>query len=112
MSKPETLAEVKLPKESKGCKLCGRRHLPMKENCPAWKQRCQNCGKIRHFEKVCRSSKVYQVSQEVEYFYINSLAKSKSDQQAFVTFKANQKKNVAFQIDTGATCNFLPFDKY
>ena len=111
-SKHDTLSEVKLPRDFKDCKFCGRKHLPKKENCPAWKQRCRKCGKIGRFEKVCRLTKVYQVSQEVEYLYINSLAKSKSDQQAFVTFKINQKKDIALQIDTGATCNALPFNEY
>ena len=108
-SKRKTSAEVK---EVRDCKFCGCRHSPKKENCPAWKQRCRKSGKTGHFEKVCRSYKVHQVSQEVEYLYINSLAKSKPEQQALVTFKANQEKDVAFQIDTGATCNVLPFDEY
>ena len=104
--------ETKTPKEIKDCKFCGRRHLPKKENCPAWKQRCRKCRKIGHFEKVCRSSEVHQLSQEVEYLYINSLVKSKPQQQAFVTFKVNKKKDIAFQIDTGSTCNVLPYDEY
>ena len=104
--------ETKTPKEIKDCKFCGRRHLPKKENCPAWKQRCRKCRKIGHFEKVCRSSEVHQLSQEVECLYINSLAKSKPQQQAFVTFRVNKKKYIAFQIDTGATCNVLPYDEY
>ena len=44
--------------------------------------------------------------------YINSLTKNSPKHQAFVTFKVNQTKDVSFQIDTGATCNVMPFGVY
>jgi hypothetical protein len=83
-----------------------------KENCPAWGKRCRSCKKVGHFEKMCRSSKVHQVTQEVEYLYISSSVKNSPKHQAFVTFKVNQNKDVAFQIDTGATCNVMPLKVY
>ena len=68
--------------------------------------------KLDIFEKMCRSSKVHQVTQEIEYLYISSSVKNSPKHQAFVTFKVNQNKDVAFQIDTGATCNVMPSKVY
>jgi hypothetical protein len=104
--------EFVTPQTSKDCTFCGRRHVNKKENCPAWGKRCRSCKKVGHFEKMCRSSKVHQVTQEVEYLYISSSVKNSPKHQAFVTFKVNQNKDVAFQIDTGATCNVMPLKVY
>ena len=82
-----------------------------KEGCPAQGQRCRKCDKIGHFGNVCQSSQVNQISLEVVYLYIYSLANSKT-KEAFVTFKVNKKQDIAFQIDTGATCNVLLFEEY
>ena len=53
-----------------------------------------------------------QEQQDVEYLYVNSLTKNSPKHQAFVTFKLNQTQDVSFQIDTGATCNVMPFSVY
>ena len=101
--------------EIKDCQFCGRCHRNKKEMCPAWGKRCRVSKKVGHFWKMCRSSKVHQVSQDqqdVEYLYINSSGKNSPKRQAFVTFKVNQTKDVSFQIDTGATCNVMPFSVY
>ena len=58
--------------ELKDCQFCGRRYQNKKEMCPAWIKRCRVCKQVGHFWKMCRSSKVHQVSQEqqdVEYLY-------------------------------------------
>ena len=49
--------------ELKDCQFCGRCHQNKKEMCPAWGKRCRVCKKVGHFWKMCRSSKVHQVSQ-------------------------------------------------
>ena len=81
--------------ELKDCQFCGRCHQNKKEMCPAWGKRCRVCKQVGHFWKMCRSSKVHQVSQEqqdVEYLYINSLTKNSPKHQAFVTFKVKWTK--------------------
>ena len=58
--------------EIKDCQFCGRCLQNKKEMCPAWGKRCRVCKKVGHFGKMCRSSKVHQVSteqQDVEYLY-------------------------------------------
>ena len=40
------------------CTKCGRTHkLPHKGNCPAYGTTCRNCGKLNHWQKVCKSGK-------------------------------------------------------
>ena len=93
-----------MPKEFKDFKFCGRRHLPKKENCPSLKQRCR----IVIRQDISRKSAGRLESTK----FRKLLSKTKSDQQVFVTFKLNQERDIALQIDTGATCNVLPFDEY
>ena len=41
------------------CTKCGKIHkLPHKGNCPAHGTKCRNCGKMNHWQKVCKSGKV------------------------------------------------------
>ena len=39
------------------CRWCGDSHIRGKINCKAPSHKCEKCGKMGHFEKVCRSSK-------------------------------------------------------
>lgn len=39
--------------EKISCKFCGSTHERNKHKCPAWKEKCDNCGKLNHFAKVC-----------------------------------------------------------
>ncbi len=40
------------------CTKCGKIHkLPHKGNCPAHGTKCRNCGKMNHWQKVCKSGK-------------------------------------------------------
>ena len=50
-SSPHSNSEVRTIK----CRWCGSSHVPGKSNCKAPGHKCQKCGKIGHFEKVCRS---------------------------------------------------------
>ena len=64
------------------------------------------------FGKCVDHVSILQEQQDVEYLYVNSLTKNSPKHQAFVTFKVNQTQDVSFQIDTGATCNVMPFGVY
>ena len=99
----------------KPCRYCGSRDDFKKEVCPATDKTCHRCGKSGHFSRVCRSSKVHMVDDEVsddeELFCVSSVKKSHNSQ-ALATCTVNQKHDVVFEIDTGASCNVLPFLDY
>lgn len=40
---------------TKNCFFCGSLHGRKKEECPAWGKKCRKCGRMNHFESVCKS---------------------------------------------------------
>ena len=48
---------------------------------------------------------------EHQYLFAN-VVKDPSNQPALVTCTVNEQHKVVFEIDTGATCNILPFSDY
>ena len=99
----------------KVCKYCGKKHEFKRGMCPAAEKKCKKCGKKGHFAKVCLSTKtVHTVEEELseEETYAISTVKSSASTQALVTFRVNNQHNVTFEIDTGASCNILPFSEY
>ena len=49
--------EKKGENEDRKCKFCGGRHRMKKVECPAWGEKCDECGKLNHFKKVCLAKK-------------------------------------------------------
>jgi len=45
------------------CKFCGLVHVWKKDKCPAYGKKCDKCGGLNHFKKVCRSK--YRTSKEI-----------------------------------------------
>ena len=86
---------------------------------------CHKCKKKGHFATVCQSGKkplhtlgdeqsvseeeCYDVSEE-EAHAVTKMGK-KSDQ-VLITCLVNKQHEVTFEIDTGASCNVLPFSDY
>ena len=92
------------------CGNCGRKHPANKSECPANRQTCRKCGKRGHFAKMCRSGRHVQNlihakesdGNKVEIIHIvNDIPKRK----ALVTLLVNNRDQVSFQLDTGASVN-------
>lgn len=104
---------------TKACYFCGgaysREHLA---TCPAKGQTCRKCGKVNHFEKVCRSTQVNTIStaDTSENIYIDCLTVGAIEDNRNIKFpKADlniRHNNIirtwSFKIDTGAQANVLP----
>ena len=41
--------------ENFNCQRCRKSHGP--KECPAWQKTCSNCGKMNHFQLMCKSKK-------------------------------------------------------
>ena len=101
---------------TKPCRYCGYRHEFKKEACPAFDKEYRRCGRKGHFSKVCRSTtKVHcledNCSDEEEVCFISSV-KMTATHPVLATCTVNQKHQVAFELDTGASCNMLPYEDY
>ena len=89
----------------KPCDKCGRLH-PMR-NCPAFGKTCNNCGKLKHFSKMCRGgknngAKRHQTTNLVGIFTVSSGGNK-------VIMRTLQVRGVEleFQVGTGATLSIL-----
>ena len=104
---------VRQDESLKPCRYCGRKHKFKTEACPALEKCCYNCNKKGHFSK-CRLPTVHgveYVSSDEEVFFINAI-KTPASQPALVTCVVNGRHEVVFEIDTGTSCNILPFADY
>ena len=131
----EAVHKVKPRKPKTGvCRYCATEHLFIKEECPAYGKKCSNCKERNHFEVCCKSKparggkkqdrKSKKTIHRVEA--LSSDSEAEESQPEFcnaVKTKQNKakhrarevkakmligKKEVVFQVDTGATCNLLP----
>ena len=43
-------------KDKVSCSYCGGVHAQGRQQCPAHGKKCRSCGKVNHFQRVCKSS--------------------------------------------------------
>ena len=97
-------------------KFCGQKHDFKRGLCPAAEKKCKKCGKKGHYAKVYLSTKTVHITEEEfseeETYYVISAVKGSSVTQAMATCGVNNQHDVAFEIDTWASCNILPLSEY
>ena len=49
---------------NRNCHFCGKPNWSLEHNCPARRAQCNNCKKMGHFAKVCKSKTVNRVQKE------------------------------------------------
>ena len=116
-------------KSSGKCRNCGKEypHTGGKESCPAYNAICRGCGKLNHFEAVCRSkgkienknmhhSRVHQVvedlsSGEDEVYTFTLCTKTTSRDKPLFSIKVHDTP-VTVMADSGASINVLDENDY
>lgn len=110
------------------CKRCGRQHGP--KSCPAFKKRCNKCGRDGHFAEMCKgkadgarktftkkpSRSVHMVDEQDENddnFYVNAIDDERQptnmdDERNWFEQVDIEKVRVKVKLDSGAQCNVLP----
>ena len=110
------------------CTRCGNIHSPEPTKCPALGKQCHACGKLNHFQSVCRtkyrqpsSTPTPKISQMVDtsdsedcIFAIESVGAvcHNHQNQYFVSLKfihSGRNTVIKCQLDTGATCNVMSY---
>jgi len=103
------------PKEEIECRYCGGLHVRDKNKCPAFGKTCRKCGKVNHFQSVCKQGQsLHQVEEESSdeelLCAIETVGAVEHQQQKrfFVPLsfcnESGTKAQVKCQLDTGATC--------
>ncbi|XP_067933799.1 uncharacterized protein [Watersipora subatra] len=106
-----------LRKTKGSCGNCGQSHPP--RQCPAYGQQCHTCKKYNHYKAICRSKKQVNVVAEEESDESNEsllclqvVRKNKKLMFIIKTCAGDSRKDITFQLDTGASCNILNYRDY
>ena len=115
------------------CRNCGGNHAAKQKSCPAFGKKCLHCGKLNHFEKVCRSKRdggrpstrdrrrrprrsvqtvdpAHPIGQDEDLFVIDAItSKPGKKSEIYCTMEINGQP-VEIKIDTGAKCNVITLD--
>jgi hypothetical protein len=111
--------------KQRNCMYCGKQCT--KGKCPAYGKTCDRCGKLNHFASQCRQNKNKSKGRHPDHirqFNTNSSDESDTDFEIMTveTHDVNiiqnklfahmllidDKREVKFQLDSGATANFIP----
>jgi hypothetical protein len=93
--------------EPKLCKFCGGTHVYQKKACPAWGQRCEECGGRNHFRKVCKKrGTVKEIHEDSDDSVVIAEVRNNKETghvEAPLLFHVGDKKhNIYCTLDTGA----------
>ena len=102
------------------CRFCGRRHAKVRQQCPAWGQECNKCGKANHFAKQCKTKKLTASTFVRNVDHTEDVSSNSDSSEVFVNVVSHNPsrdikcemivadRRVTFLVDTGASANLLP----
>ena len=95
--------------QSGTCQRCGRAPAHDRQKCPARQARCRKCGKLGHFQAVCRTKSVSEVRLEDANDLDAFLGTVQSgDKHAWRIKLPLDEQEVEWRIDTGADVTAIP----
>jgi hypothetical protein len=111
---PENSQEARDGRQAgkKQCMRCGYYHG---FKCPAFGYRCKKCNRFGHYAKMCKTSSVHVVNQDLQDSDDSDIVlgmvkydfNKSRDRQLFESLQIN-KKIVDVKLDTGSDCDVMP----
>ena len=96
----------------KVCTRCGKDHPSGKDHCPARISKCHKCGKVGHYQRMCRSAiNTIEASLEEEWKFLGAITERKTAKPWMCLLQMNNRP-VRFKIDTGADVSVIPYSLY
>ena len=103
-------------REEAKCKFCGRHHPFQKEQCPAFGKKCNLCGKMNYFSKVCQSKSSIGAckcldeddsdNDAEDVYALNRGVDDEFPKKLYAKLQLGQSI-IRFQLDCGATVNLI-----
>ncbi|KAK7878017.1 hypothetical protein WMY93_031330 [Mugilogobius chulae] len=94
------------------CGRCGKpKHADVRK-CPALKSKCNKCHKHGHWERVCRSKAVREVTEETEQTYFLGEIDNTGDKDKWTVDLEMNNVPITFKIDTGADVTVINQSTY
>ena len=103
---PPRSTTVQPQKHHKSCTRCGNNHPQGREHCPAKETKCHKCGKIGHFQRVCRSS-INDITKQTETTQFLGAITQDNNEPWTIKIQVNRRP-IVFKIDTGADVTVIP----
>ena len=94
------------------CGRCGRSHRP-DDACPARDRKCRKCNKIGHFQQMCRTRHVKEVTstEPPHTYFLGSITNTQKEEPCCVSLQIGTS-NMSFKVDSGADVTTLNTDTY
>ncbi|XP_044756800.1 uncharacterized protein K02A2.6-like [Coccinella septempunctata] len=98
------------------CTRCGSIHGP--KSCRAYGKKCQNCGLMNHFSKLCKNKNIKNIeiheeeSSDNEELFIRLIELENINKDNWTADLNIFNKTISFKVDSGADVNVIPYVTY
>ncbi|KAI4890200.1 hypothetical protein NFI96_001996, partial [Prochilodus magdalenae] len=94
--------------KAESCGRCGKAKHSEMRRCPALMSKCKKCHKQGHWERVCHSKQVSEVTQEVKQsYFLGEIGRKTCSKEDWTVNLEVSNVPITFKIDTGADATVI-----